>query len=212
MAVIVIIGILAIAAAPAMRLSIFERHAYNDAGSIMQLFRVAHGRSLAYSVPVLVAMTANGAGDRGTFTSYIATNPVANSLVVSCKTPYAWAPITSNSLNNTNPNVTAVDTVNLNTSAGAAEYDGDIETTLNYYNTPASAAATAFNTAYMCFTPGGHSYMAVAPGAAPWYDTMLPNTFPLEAAVKRLGAGGGTITRSVYVMPDGSTRLFSHVW
>jgi prepilin-type N-terminal cleavage/methylation domain-containing protein len=212
MAVVVVVGILAVAAAPAMRLTIYERHAYNDAGTIMQLFRLAHGRSVAYSVPVLVSMTANGSTDRGAFTSYIAKNPVANSLVVSCRTPYSWSPAPSDPNQTVNPNLVALDTLNMTAPAGVAEADGDIETTLNYYNNPSSAAPLGFNLAYMCFTPGGHSYVTMQALTALPFDSMLPNTFPLEAAVQRKGAGGGAITRSVYVMPDGSTRMLSHVW
>jgi len=207
--VVVIIGVLAVAAAPSMRLSTFERHAYNDAGSIMQLFRNAHGRAVSYSVPVLVAMSANGVADRGTFTTYAAINPITNGAVVTCKSPFAWGPSVS-----ANTNLTGVDSVNLNSVAGAAEVDANIETTLSYYDTAATSGPhTGFTSlSYMCFTPLGRSYVAIAPATMPWFDTMVPNVFPLEAKVQRLGAGGGAISRSVLILPNGTARVFSHLW
>jgi len=205
MVVIVIIGVLAVAAAPSMRLTSFERHAYNDAGSIMQLFRSAHGRAVAYSVPVLVVMSANGTADRGTFTTYVAKSPVTSGTVVSCKMPMTWAPVAANT------NLTAVDAVSLNNVAGTAEVDSNIQTTLSYYDGVGTHTGfTGFG--YMCFTPLGRSYMSVAPAAAPWYEGMLPNLFPLEAKVQRVGAGGGAISRSVMVLPNGTARILSHTW
>jgi hypothetical protein len=205
MVVIVIIGVLAVAAAPSMRLSNYDRHTYNDAGAIMQLFRHAHGRALAYSIPVLVAMSANGASDRGTFTTYIANNPVTNNTVVSCKTPFAWTPLPSL----TNTNLTAVDFVNLNSGAGTVEHDADIETILNYYD---GTHAPLGNTGYMCFTPLGRSFITIASSStAAQFDAMTANVFPLEAKVQRLSAAG-SINRSVYVLPNGTARVFSHLW
>jgi hypothetical protein len=205
MVVVVIIGVLAVAAAPSMRLTTFERHAYNDAGSIMQLFRGAHGRAVAYGVPVLVSMSASGTtADRGTFNTYVANNPIVANTLVSCKTPFQWAPVPGNA------NLVVIDSINLNGAAGTAESDADIETQLTYWS---SSTATPFTTiAYMCFTPLGHSYVSIAPSTTPWFDSMLPNIYPLEAKVQRKGAGGGTISRSVLVLPNGSARVFSHIW
>jgi MSHA pilin protein MshC len=219
MVVVVIIGVLAVAAAPSMRLTSYERHAYNDAGSIMQLFRNAHGRAVSYSVPVLVSMSANGTTDRGTFTTYVANTPIVNSTVVTCKTPFAWGPPVATSPA-TNTNLTQVDSVNLNGLAGIAEVDADIETTLSYYDTAATSGPhTGFTSlSYMCFTPLGRSYVAINPTVAPWFDAMVPNVFPLEAKVQRLSIGGGAgtsrgaISRSVLILPNGTARVFSHIW
>jgi hypothetical protein len=200
-----------VAAAPSLRLSNYDRHTYNDAGAIMQLFRHAHGRALAYSIPVLVAMSANGSGDRGTFTTYIANNPVTNNTVVSCKSPFAWTPLPSV----TNTNLTAVDFVNLNSGAGTVEYDANIQTTLSYYD--GTHAPFTGNTGYMCFTPLGRSFVTIASSStAAQFDAMTANVFPLEAKVQRLTSAGailaGSINRSVYVLPNGTARVFSHTW
>jgi prepilin-type N-terminal cleavage/methylation domain-containing protein len=217
MVVVIIIGVLAVAAAPSMRLTSYERHAYNDSGAIMQLFRAARARAVAYSVPVLVAMSANGASDRGTFATYVASNPTggaAVNVIVTCKSPFVWAPAPPNPNGTTNTNLTAVDSVNLNAGAGVAEHDADIETTLNYYDTAATSGPHMGFTAasYVCFTPLGRSYLAIGPSSTPWFDASPPNIFPLEALVQRLGAGGGIIRRSVMILPNGTARVFSHPW
>jgi type II secretory pathway pseudopilin PulG len=211
MVVIVIIGVLAVAAAPSMRLSTYERHAYNDAGAIMQLFRDAHARAVAHSVPVLVSMSANLTADRGTFGTYIASNPVTAGSVVSCK-GFAWAPVAANVAAGT---IAQIDTVNLNGPAGTAEVDANIQTALTYYNTPTATAFTN-GTAYMCFTPLGHSYIALPTAGTPLFiGSMVANVYPLVAVVTRgvgLTSGAGALNRSVVLLPNGSARVFSHLW
>ncbi len=215
MMVVVIIGVLAVAAAPSMRLSSYERHAYNDAGSIMMLFRDAHARAVAYSTPVLVSMSANTTADRGTFGTYIANNAVtvgSFGSVVSCK-GFAWAPVATNAA--AGGTITEVDWVNLNGPAGTAEADANIQTALTYYGPSATVGTVTINngTAYMCFTPLGHSYIALPVAGAPLFAaSMVPNVSPLVALVTRVGAGGGALNRSVVLLPNGSARVFSHLW
>jgi prepilin-type N-terminal cleavage/methylation domain-containing protein len=211
MMVVVIIGVLAVAAAPSMRLSTYERHAYNDAGGIMQVFRAAHARAVAYSLPVIVTMSANGTADRGTFLTYIANNPLGTGLVVTCKSPFVWAPAAGNA------NLTNVDGFTVNGLPGTAEVDANIQTVLNYYDTAATGGPHMGFIAlgYMCFTPLGRSYVNAAPTSTAVFDGALPNLYPLEALVTRgvgTGTGAGAINRSVFVLPDGSSRVFSHLW
>jgi hypothetical protein len=214
MMVVVIVGVLAVAAAPSMRLSTYERHAYNDAGGIMQVFRSARARAVAYSLPVVVTMSANpaSAADRGTFLTYIAGNPLGTGLVVTCKSPFAWAPAAGNA------NLINVDGFTVNGLPGTAEVDASIQTVLNYYDAAATGGPHLGFIAlgYMCFTPLGRSYVNVTGTGAPYvFDGALPNLYPLEALVTRgagLGTGAGAINRSVFVLPDGSSRVFSHLW
>lgn len=213
MVVVVIIGVLAVAAAPSMRLTTYERHAYNDAGAIMQLFRDAHARAVAYSVPVLVSMSANGSADRGTFGTYIANSLVGAGSVVSCK-GFSWAPVAANAV--AGGTITLIDSVNLNGLAGSAEADADIRTTLTYYGPIATVGTVTINngTAYMCFTPLGHSYIALPAAGVPLFAAyMVPNVSPLVALVTRGAAtSSGALNRSVVLLPNGSARVFSHLW
>ena len=209
MVVVVIIGILAALAVPSMRLTTFERHAYDDAGAIMQLFRSARTRAIARGGAVLIKMTANGTGDRGTFQMWeaVSVNVSGTGLnatpVSSCKSPTVWAPLAS-----TNTAVRLIDGVNLN---GRPEADADIETTLLFY-TGATAPAATTGPAYVCYTPLGHSFVQPNPtGTVGWFDNQLPNLNPIEAQVQRLGVGGSATKRSVLIPPNGMARLFSHV-
>jgi prepilin-type N-terminal cleavage/methylation domain-containing protein len=201
--VVIIIGVIAALAIPSMATAQFDRHAYEDAGAIMQFFRAARTHAIARGGAVLVSMSANGTGDRGTFAMYEAVSADlsgsgTNTPVSSCKTPTVW------NLSNANPGVRLVDGLNLN---GTTETNADIETQAFYYPDPKNATATAFTSGFLCYTPLGRSYLFF--GAAPAvFDGQLPAVSPLEFRVTR--ASGGN-TRSVLVPPNGMARLFSHL-
>ena len=141
MVVVVIIGIMAALAVPSMRLTTFDRHAYDDAGAIMQLFRSARTRAIARGGAVLIRMTTSGTKDRGTFTMWEAvTTSVGGggavaTPVASCKTPTVW--------DTTKATTRLVDGVNLN---GTPETDADIQTTFNFYPGAQSTAGATPNT------------------------------------------------------------------
>jgi prepilin-type N-terminal cleavage/methylation domain-containing protein len=210
MVVVIIIGIVAALAIPTFAVTGFDRHAYNDAGSIMMLFRSARTRAVARGGAVLVSMTANGASDRGTFVTYEAVSPnigggLARTPVASCKSPTNWLPLPTAQNPTANPNVVMVDGVNLNLPGIEAE--ADIQTQLNVYPSPTSSQAVPFTQGYICYTPLGHTYVTYGPQATPVFDGTLPTVSPLEALVTR---ASGATKRSVLVPPNGMARLFSH--
>jgi prepilin-type N-terminal cleavage/methylation domain-containing protein len=213
MVVILIIGIVAALAIPAMSVMGFDRHAYNDAGNIMMLFRSARTRAVARGGAVLISMTTNTTFDRGTFIMYEAVTPninggLARTPVATCKSPTAWQPLPTLALPNGNANVLLVDDVSLNsTNLGSAEVVADIETQLFIYTSTANSAQTSFASGYICYTPLGHTYVSVGLLAQPIFDGVLPTTSAIEARVTR--ANGGTY-RSVLIPPNGMARLFSH--
>lgn len=223
MVVVLIIGIIAALAIPSMSIVGFDRHAYDDAGSVMMLFRSARTRAVARGTAVLIGMTANGASDRGTFMMYEAVAPNINNTgsaetpISTCKSPTVWLPLptsanpgahpaaaASNSAGYTN-GVNLVDGVNLNLAG--IETEANIQTSLWAYPSPTTSAATQFNTAYLCYTPLGRTYLTYGTGAVPTFDGVLPTISPLEARVT--WAQGGTI-RSVVVPPNGMARVLSH--
>jgi type II secretion system protein H len=204
--VIIIIGIVAALAIPTMIVARADRRAYDDAGAIMQLFRSARAHAIARGGATVVAITANGAADRGTFKTWEAVSPNAaaggtpnRTPVATCKTPTTWNPLAS-----TNQNVLLVDGVNLN---GTLEANADIETQAFSYPSPSTNTATSFTSGFVCYTPLGRSYLFFGVGP-PVFDGLLPATSPLELRVTR--ANGGN-TRSVLVPPNGLARIFSHV-
>jgi prepilin-type N-terminal cleavage/methylation domain-containing protein len=207
MVVIIVIGIIAALAIPTMSASRYDRHAYDDAGSIMQLFRSARTRAIARGGAMLITLNANGATDRGTFMMYEAVAPnagggTARTPVANCKSPMNWTPLTV-----ANTSILLVDGVNLN---GNIEVRADIQTQLFIYTSPAANTASKITTgASICYTPLGRSYVALGAPSATMFDGQVPTISPLEVEVQR--AAGGTY-RSVVVPPNGMARLFSHVW
>ncbi|MDP9149331.1 MAG: hypothetical protein M3O36_05230 [Myxococcota bacterium] len=210
MVVVFIVGIMAALAIPTMSLARYDRHAYDDAGAITQLFRAARTRAIARGGAVLIAMSA-GTGDRGTFTMYeaVSTNAgtagagLARSPVASCKTPTNWTQTATSP-----PNVLYVDSVSLN---NPPEVDADIRASLFIYPNATSNAATALaNGASICWTPLGHSFVSTAAPAAAMFDGQLTTISPLEIRVARTQVTGSSV-RSVVVPPNGMARLFSHV-
>lgn len=215
--VIIVIGIVAALAIPAMTVARSDRRAYDDAGSVMQLLRSARTRAIARGGAVLVTMTTSGTTDRGTFLMYEAdtTNPGAagdagagtNTPYASCKWPMDW----TNTTAPTNATFARlVDGVNLN---GQFETQSDIQTQLFTYNTAPALLTTGAN---LCWTPLGRSYFAPGAPSTAMFNGSLPTTNPLEIQFVRnpgsgssSGSGGGTY-RSVLVPPNGMARLFSH--
>jgi prepilin-type N-terminal cleavage/methylation domain-containing protein len=217
MVVVLIIGIVAALAIPSMSVAGNDRRAYDDAGTIMMLFRSARTRAVARGSAVLVSMSANGATDRGTFMMYEAISANvgggnAGTPVSSCKSPTVWLPLptTDNPTAHAAPaaggnGVSLVDGVNLNLPG--IETSADIETTLLFYESPSASAPVTVTSGYICYTPLGHTYVSIGLGATPVFDGVLPTVSPIEARVSR--AQGGTY-RSVLIPPNGMARLFSH--
>jgi type II secretory pathway pseudopilin PulG len=213
MVVVVIIGVVAALAIPAMSVGGFDRRAYSDAGSIMMLFRSARTRAVARGGAVLISMSASGTSDRGTFLMFEAVAPnvagggAARTPLATCKSPTLWQSLPTSANPLANPNVALIDGVNLNETG--LETQADIETQLMQYPSPSNSGATTFTNGYLCYTPLGHTYFVpgIAPAAGNMFDGVLPTISPIEARVTR--ANGGTF-RSVLVPPNGMARLFSH--
>ena len=206
MVVIIIIGVVAALAVPTMAAARIDRHAYDDAGSIMQLLRSARTHAVARGGAVLVAMTFNGMADRGTFQMFeaVGVNPgnqggLARAPIGTCKAPVNWVPLAGN------PQAVLVDGLNLN---GTVENDFNIQTQLVPYT--AGGAQAAVTQAYICFTPLGRTYYSDTGG--PVFDGLQPMVTPLEFRVQRMNGNApvGTI-RSVLLPPNGMARVFSHV-
>jgi Tfp pilus assembly protein FimT len=196
MVVIVIIGILAALAVPSLSLASYERDTYNDAGSIMQLFREARTRAVGRGAAMLISMTASGT-DRGTFLLYeaVTANPggVAGNQapVATCKYPTTWL-LSS---------LTPIDGVNLN---GTIEQLAGIFAKPNVFS-PSKTAVTA---AYLCYTPLGRSYIVTGTSTSPSFSGQTATLNPIGIDVTHTN---GATTRTVIVPPNGMARIFSHL-
>jgi prepilin-type N-terminal cleavage/methylation domain-containing protein len=199
MVVVIIVGVIAALAVPSMRLATYDRHAYQDAGAIMQLFREARLRSVARGAAVLASMDISN-GSRGTFKLYegVQADPGGGFTMPSpaCKNPpIAWSPGAQGTL--------LFDGLDLN---GPPEVDADIRTALFAYDRIAGTSTPA--TAYVCYTPAGSSYVNTA--GQPTFSGS-PTTTVLGAQVARFSSGVAVgTTRSVLLVPNGMPRLFSN--
>lgn len=222
--VVIIIGIIATLAMPSMRLGTYDRHAYQDAGAIMQLFREARLRAVARGGAMLLTMTTNGTTDRGTFMLYEAdaqnstggATATYQTPVPSCKSPTLWN--TTVNVNGAANNTLLVDGVNLN---GFAENDADVETAFDVFGPSvtgglATTTGSVFSQLSMCFTPLGRSYLLVSgqPGFSvqtPLFDGLQPNMSVVQVQVTRGLTSGltGAVVRNVLVVPNGMPRMFS---
>lgn len=198
--VVVIIGIIAVIAIPAMGDARFNRHAYDDAGYIMQLFRKARARAIGRGSAELLTMQTGGAAGNGIYFLYeaVQANPLsvgaaqAFTPVTTCMPPTIWPPAPPAAQGTAT--VTFVDGVNLN---GVVETQASITSKIvDQNNTPQSVAS-------MCFTPLGRSY----------FSTSNPPTFvtgsPFQGALTVQVSRGVGITRNVVVPPSGAARIIS---
>jgi type II secretory pathway pseudopilin PulG len=213
MVVVVIIGVMAALAVPSLRLATFDRHAYEDAGAISQLFRDARLRSVARGSAVLVTVSASGTTDRGTFKVYEAVGQDPNDPTHSFQMPVALCKAPQSPWNLAAQTAMFVEGLNLNGIPGTAEYDGDIETQLFTYvgqsgSTPAGQVQLTGGTAYICYTPLGRSYFNAT---TPNFTGLAPSTTVFEARVSRGLTSGlvGASVRSVIVEPNGMPRILT---
>jgi prepilin-type N-terminal cleavage/methylation domain-containing protein len=205
MVVIIIIGIIAALAVPTMADARTDRHAYDDAGQVMQLLREARTRAVARGAAELVSLSANGTGDRGTFGLYEAVNTnalgvgQARTPVSTCKSPQKW------DLTGASPNTIFIDSLNLN---GSIEANTDIETKINQYDITGTATQLT-GPVFVCFTPLGRMFVTQSNPIS--FDGALPTVMPIEIAVARMNGSVsvGTV-RSVLLPPNGLARVFSH--
>jgi type II secretory pathway pseudopilin PulG len=206
MVVVIVIAIIAAMALPSMSVMRLDRRTYDDAGSVLQLFRAARTRAVGRGTAVMVTITVNGALDRGTFQMYeaVAPNPtnqgIARTPVSSCKVPNEWKL--------GDPTKTFfVDGVNLN---GPIDADADIQTKFIVYDAvnPSGASNVA---GAICYTPLGRSYLLPGAQPLPDFSAVQPSVSAIELRVQRdVTKGGGGTTRSVMIPPNGMARLYSH--
>ena len=187
MIVVILVSILAMLALPSLGEARFDRHAYDDAGLVMQLFRVARTRALGRGGAVLVRMQADpGNGQRGVFEIWDAVTANSNTTtqtgsggdnrtpVSSCKTPTQW---TLNTANPATANAIFIEGLDLN---GGIENLAGIESIVLGSN-----GATVTGDFYACFTPLGRMYTATG---TPNFDAAAPAVGVLQVYVYRKDA------------------------
>jgi prepilin-type N-terminal cleavage/methylation domain-containing protein len=207
MVVVIIVGILAVMAIPAMTMATVDRRSYDDAILVAELFREARTRAMGRGAAEMIAMTQVGGsagGDRGTFLLYeaqvVSAPPLGvmplGSPMTTCGSPTVWTTASKTAV--------LIDGVNLN---GSIEQIDGIWTTLTG---PAPGGGVgAVSAAFMCFTPLGRAYWSAA--VAPSFLPGSPMLGELQIALQHTynGVAGG-IVRTVIVPNSGATRIISH--
>jgi type IV fimbrial biogenesis protein FimT len=201
--VIIIIGLVSAMAVPSMLSARVDRHAYDDAGGILQIFREARTRSVARGSAILVVV--DNTTTRVVVTMYeaVSANATAGGQnrtpVSTCKAPTAWQPLT--------PANTGVLLVDGTTMDGPTESQMNIQSQIGTFNGGAIAHPTILN---LCFTPLGRVFSVA--NAPPVFDGLSPLLTPVAVRVEHMnGATAVGTVRDVLLPPNGVARVFSHV-
>jgi type IV pilus assembly protein PilE len=208
MVVVVLVAILASIAMPAMLEAQHSRRAYEDAASIMMLFKNARTRAIGDQAAVtLVVQYDNGAVNRGIISEYESTfsfgstsnsNTAAGQTTMSaCTAPSVWtlpAPATGN-----HP-------VLIEGLYMQEQVDIDAHVHLLVNSNPNGPFA-------FCFSPSGRMYVdgSSTSSSNPTFTepTLIPAIFTV---VRDDGSSSNSykgLSRNVLVMPSGATRLYS---
>jgi type II secretion system protein H len=203
MVVVLLVAIMAMIAVPTLSSARFDRHAYEDAGYILELFRTARTRALARGGAVLIHMKADNAAQHGRFEMWDAvtadvgdggTGTFQRTPMSSCKTPTVW------SLGSSSTSSFFVDDVDMN---------GVVEKEANIFATVYDPTTTAVTDAYLCFTPLGHVYYSTTTS----FDAALPLNGVVQIWVVQTDAtqtnGFKGIQRRVVIPSSGMPRIVS---
>jgi prepilin-type N-terminal cleavage/methylation domain-containing protein len=211
MVVVVLIGILAVMALPAMTRAQVDRRSYDDAITIAELFREARTRAIGRGAAETIIMTQSGAAtgpNRGVFLLYEGQVTVAppigilplGSPMTTCGSPTVWTGGGATSI--------LIDGVNLN---GTNVYS--IESLEGIWTTITGPTGAALSAASLCFTPLGRAYFS--PSATPSFIAGNAMLGEVQIALQHIygGASGNNavgIVRTVVVPNSGATRIISH--
>jgi type II secretory pathway pseudopilin PulG len=208
MVVVIIVSIVAVLAIPSMIKARDDRRAYDDAASVMQLFRQARLRAVGRGSAIAVQLTAAVGSDRGTFQVYEA---VTDDPVTTGGTPGATAteayPFSScvNAIWSAAPpagNSRLIEGISLN---GARDNDIKIQSTIvAHVATGGTDTTSTVTIAWLCFTPTGRVYVDTG-NATPTFNGAV-SLVDLKVQVNRPTG----IKRSVLVPPTGMARLLSN--
>jgi len=207
MVVVILVGILAVMAIPAMGDARIDQHAYNDATLVADLVREARVHAIGRGAATLVTLSASSS-DPGTFTMYEAigadtaneTTGKGTSPRTTCRAPTDWTKTSSAA-----PNDVWARQVGQQIKLG--NYESTYRIGAKVYvdtGTPSKK-----DQVHICFTPLGRSYLVTT--AAPVFDAAAPMTGIVEVELARRDTSAVLVglARRVLIPPSGSARLLS---
>ncbi len=206
MVVVVLVSLLAVMATPAMLEAQRGRRAYEDAATIMMLFKNARARAIGDQAAVAITLTSAGDGTsislfreyESTFGGTSSTGSVGSvaggqSSMSACTQPSIWDPTVTDGT----AHAVLIEGYNMN-----EQVDQDARVRLFVNGLPAGTVS-------YCFTPAGRMYSATTDTKPVFIEAW---TSPVLFTVKRDDGSGSHYkgpTRNVLVMPSGATRMYS---
>ncbi len=209
MSVVIMVMILAALAIPNFAPARADRAAYDDAGTLAELFRVARTRAIARGTAELVSLAADPTTNQlGRYELWeaVGVNPIAGgnnrSPVASCKSPTTWTLDPTNQAG-ASFNSLFIDAVDMN---GTVEQQANIRSAITY-------AGAAITQMYLCYTPAGRVYFSGYNGGVPNFNLQVPLTTPVEIDVTIYDSTQASLyrgtKRSVLVPGAGMARVVS---
>lgn len=211
MVVVMIIGILAAMAIPSFTEEARDRHAYDDAGQILQLVRNARTRALGRGAAQMVSMSTD-AGSHGIYRMYEAVDPNATGGLN--RTPRATCMnSTPTSWRDGDPGNVFIDGVNLD---GKREVDDNTFSLIQGYDNTGAVTSKVF--VALCYSPSGRAYYYESGAASdPVFTPTIPFISTLAISVARLLPSQTTVNasnllgiqRTILIPAAGNPRLTS---
>ncbi len=213
MVVVILVSLLAVMATPAMLEAKRGRRAYEDAATIMMLFKNARSRAVGDQAAVMITLTFDNttSTNQGVFQEFESTFGAGTfgsvsggqATMAACTQPSSWD---TTATGTSAPHPVLIEGYNMQ-----EQLDQDAH--VHLFVTQGTGTAANSGTFAFCFTPSGRMYTTSSGSPTnPVFTeaTMQPTVF----TVKRDVGGSSTTTykgptRNVLVMPSGATRLYS---
>jgi Tfp pilus assembly protein FimT len=206
-----IIGIMAMLAMPSLGAARIERHAYDDAASVMELVRSARTRAMGRGAAVMVTFSTNNT--RGNFRMYEAVDPnPTGGNAADGRMPRSTC---------MNPTASAwADGDIRNAFIDGVTFDGNYEADHNIAVRVVTFANDGTETEVpfvaLCFNPSGRAYIFTGNGS-PTFSPASPFLGTIAVDVARLSPNTSGITaanvlglvRRIIVPSSGNTRMVS---
>ena len=193
--VVMLVSILAMLAIPAMIRANDDRLQFEDAQTMAEMFRRTRAQAVGRGAAHMIAITANGASDRGKVIIYeaVQANPggVAGSdtPISTCKYPTNW---------NSASSYRQVNAFDMNRMA---EQTAGVQSKLYWYRAATADNPTAL---YYCFSASGRVYVATSAD----FNAEQPSVYPVVIEITRNVGGVQTgRTRNITIAPSGNALV-----